>query len=190
MARNINQHSNRKTKIGRPTKRTLELMRSIAECVGKGMHLNEAANKHRIPYPTVERWARDAEFNDEIGHAQAVSLERLLDKLYGAEDPRCAQFLLERLHGTRFADPKIGLMVNIQNNTIVPGLGMSQDQLREERERLDRLQTVPGKPALLNPYLGSSDPAQLDAYIAQLQKIRAELPDVAPANCRGAPSNQ
>jgi hypothetical protein len=56
---------------------------------------------------------------------------------------------------------------------------MTADQLREERERLDKLQSVPGKPAQLNPYVGSSDPADLDAYIAHLQQLRAELPDAA-----------
>jgi hypothetical protein len=59
------------------------------------------------------------------------------------------------------------------NNTIVPGLGMTPDEMREERERLDRLQAVPGKPAQFNPYIGSTDPAQLDACIRHLQKIRA-----------------
>jgi hypothetical protein len=144
-------HSQRRMKRGRPSKFTPALAHSIAECVGKGMRLHEAASRHRIPYPTVEQSAKDfVFFNDEIAYAQALWLERLLDKLY-AGDNRDAAWLLERLHQTRFADPRVGVQLNIQNNmTVVPGLGMNAEELRAERERLDKLQAVPGKPAQLN----------------------------------------
>jgi hypothetical protein len=152
VAAKILQHSNRKTKVGRPTKYSLKLMVAIAKRVGKGMHLNEAGNRYRIPYPTVEQWAKDhVEFNDEIGYWQAVWLEKLLDKLY-AGDNKDAQFLLERLHGARFADPRIGLQINLQqNNNIVPGLGLPEEVLAVLRAKLDAAGKVEGKPGVLNP---------------------------------------
>jgi hypothetical protein len=45
VAANIMQHSQRKTKVGRPTKYSLKLMRSIADKVGKGMKFYEAASR-------------------------------------------------------------------------------------------------------------------------------------------------
>lgn len=165
MAANILQHSQRQTKQGRPTEYTPELMQAIADKVGKGLLLREAASRHRIPYPTVEQWAKDhVEFNDEIAYAQAARLESQLDKLLNSDDTRDTQFWLERctLDKQRFCDPRIGLQINnVQNNLIVPGLGLPEETLAMLRAKLDAAGQVDGQPGVLNP--GSALRELLDA---------------------------
>jgi hypothetical protein len=86
-----------------------------------------------------------------VAHARAVRLEGQLLKLVNSEDTRDTQFWLERLHGTRFADPKTAVMVNIQqNNTIVPGLNLPEEVLQVLRAKLDQAGST-GQPGVLNP---------------------------------------
>jgi len=121
------------------------------------MRLNEAASKYRIPYPTVEEWAKaHVEFNDEIAYAQAIAIESQLDKLLNSDDPRCAQFWLERctLDKQRFCDPRVSQQINLQLNQLGEGaIHCTVNVLEDAQRQLNAIQAIPDRPGQLNPML-------------------------------------
>lgn len=95
-------------RAGRPTKRTKELTRQIAEVMALGLTDDEAAAVVGISSSTLSAWLKIREFSDAVKSAQAWRLAQRIQRIeIGAPGWQGTAWALERMYPRRFARPEV-----------------------------------------------------------------------------------
>jgi hypothetical protein len=125
-----------KSKGGRPTVRTAEKAKQVAEALARGLPIAQTCAIVGISYPSLCKWRKaDPEFEQEIQQALARGVDARLTIIEEAakKDWRAAAWLLERTLPESFGKQRTTESVSlVQNNTLIIPRELL-DQLAESR---------------------------------------------------------
>jgi hypothetical protein len=135
-----------KRKNGRPAKGTPNRIAAILDDIALGMTEEQAVAGNGVHITTWCDWKNKPEFEGLRAKAQYARLKVLLTKQEtDPDDWRRWGWQLERIFRTQFGDPaKIGVQINQQFNN-GNSLALSQAELEDARQRLDRMDLLKRK---------------------------------------------
>ena len=101
---------------GRPTKRTPEVVATIAEAIAKGLTDREAGLLAGVRHDTMTEWRKDPEFSEAIERATAQRLLLRLERIEAGEQGwQGTAWALERIYPHRFARPEVMNQIAVVN---------------------------------------------------------------------------
>ena len=101
---------------GRPTKRTPEVVATIAAAIASGLTDREAGIVAGIRHDTMAEWRKDPEFSEAIEKATAARLLLRLERIEAGEQGwQGTAWALERLYPHRFARPEVMNQIAVVN---------------------------------------------------------------------------
>jgi hypothetical protein len=112
-------------RLGRPTKRTPERLKKIADAIASGLPDEYAAAYGGITRETLYQWRNDPRYDDFSYVIKAAVAKRLLMRLAivdkGLPGWQGAAWMIERVHAKHFCRPEIQLnqqfnVTNVQQN--------------------------------------------------------------------------
>jgi hypothetical protein len=101
---------------GRPSKRTPEMVATIAAAIASGLTDREAGIIAGIRHDTMTEWRKDPEFSEAIEKATAERLLFRLERIEAGEQGwQGTAWALERLYPHRFARPEVMNQIAVVN---------------------------------------------------------------------------
>ena len=90
---------------GRPTIFTQELAEEIADQLAHGTKQLLIAKAIGVSEPTLSRWINQQEFQKKLAVKRLEVKKHLHMKVFTSDNPKDAQWLLERMHREEYAPP-------------------------------------------------------------------------------------